>query len=137
MIVPSLDMLANVRLNQWIAHLPEDHPLAQQHHALLGATAPNNLDFMVSSSPRCLQRALLTRGYDSLHDIFRMTNLMLLSAGWSKSTDTLDAALCSLGVFSVLRRTATPVTAGTFSKWIVLAVLARIKGLTVGVRALF
>jgi hypothetical protein len=61
-----------------------------------------------------------------------MTYLMLLSARWSKSTDALDAALCSLGVFSVLRRTAAPVTAGTFSKWIVLAVLARIKGLTVG-----
>ena len=39
MIVPSLDMLANVRVNQWVAHLPEDHPLAQQHRALLSATA--------------------------------------------------------------------------------------------------
>jgi hypothetical protein len=39
MIVPSLDMLANVRVNQWIAHLPEDHPLAQQHRELLSATA--------------------------------------------------------------------------------------------------
>jgi len=29
MIVPSLDMLSDLRVNQWIAHLPEDHPLAQ------------------------------------------------------------------------------------------------------------
>ena len=32
-----------------------------------------------------------------------MTYLMLLSARWSKSTGALDAALCSLGVFAVLR----------------------------------
>ena len=118
-----------------------------------------------------------------------MTCLMLLSATWPKSTDALDAALCSLGVFSVLRRGRTPNSrkrrstvlswfrtlacriipvgryslsgnergasqadlapsestppgckllerlkrqhSGTFSRWIVLAVLARIKGRTV------
>jgi hypothetical protein len=38
-IVPMMDCLADVRVNQWIARLPEDHPLAQQHRALLGATA--------------------------------------------------------------------------------------------------
>jgi len=32
---------------------------------------------------------------------------MLLSARWSKSTDALDAALCFLGVFSVLRGGST------------------------------
>jgi len=40
MIVPSLDVLANARVNQWVAHLPEDHPLAQQHRTPLSATAP-------------------------------------------------------------------------------------------------
>jgi hypothetical protein len=30
MIAPSLDMLSDLRVNQWIAHLPEDHPLAQR-----------------------------------------------------------------------------------------------------------
>jgi hypothetical protein len=34
MIAPSLDMLSDLRVNQWIAHLPEDHLLAQQHTAL-------------------------------------------------------------------------------------------------------
>src|SRR5271154_3593133 len=38
MIAPSLDMLSDLRVNQWIAHLPEDHPLAQQHTSLLRAT---------------------------------------------------------------------------------------------------
>ena len=47
MIVPSLDMLANVRVNQWIAHLPEDHPLAQQHRALLQRNRFDYLDFIV------------------------------------------------------------------------------------------
>jgi hypothetical protein len=48
-----------------------------------------------------LQRAaaLLARGYDSLHHI-KDDDLKLLSARWSKGTDALDAALCSLGVFS-------------------------------------
>jgi hypothetical protein len=101
MIVPSLDMLANVRVNQWIAHLPEDHPLMQQHHALLGATAPIN---WTSSFNRHLAvcgglRILLARGYDSLHYI-KDDDLKLLSTRWSKGTDALDAALCSVGVFS-------------------------------------
>ena len=73
MIVPSLDMLANVRVNQWVAHLPEDHPLAQQHRALLGATAPIT---WTSSFNRHLAvcnglRLLLARGYDSLHYIYK------------------------------------------------------------------
>ena len=101
MIVPSLDMLANVRVNQWIAHLPEDHPLAQQHRALLSATAPIT---WTSSFNRHLAvcnglRLLLARGYDSLHHI-KDDDLKLLSARWSKGTDALDAALCSVGVFS-------------------------------------
>jgi hypothetical protein len=101
MIVPSLDMLANVRVNQWIAHLPEDHPLAQQHRALLSATAPIT---WTSSFNRHLAvcnglRLLFARGYDSLHYI-KDDDLKLLSARWSKGTDALDAALCSVGVFS-------------------------------------
>ena len=101
MVVPSLDMQANVRVNQWIAHLPEDHPLAQQHRALLGATAPIT---WTSSFNRHLAvcnglRLLLARGYDSLHYI-KDDDLKLLSVRWSKGTDALDAALCSVGVFS-------------------------------------
>ena len=84
MIVPSLDMLASVRVNQWVAHLPEDHPLAQQHGALLGATAPIT---WTSSFNRHLAvcsglRLLLARGYDSLHHI-KDDDLKLLAVRWS------------------------------------------------------
>ena len=101
MIVPSLDMLSDLRVNQWIAHLPEDHPLAQQHTSLLQAT-----DSITWTSVHSRQlavsnglRILLVRGYDSLHHI-KDDDLKLLSVRWSKGTDALDAALCSLGVFS-------------------------------------
>ena len=101
MIAPSLDMLSDLRVNQWIAHLPEDHPLAQQHTSLLQATASIT---WTSAHTRQLAvsnglRILLVRGYDSLHHI-KDDDLRLLSVRWSKGTDALDAALCSLGVFS-------------------------------------
>jgi len=101
MIAPSLDMLSDLRVNQWIAHLPEDHPLAQQHTSLLQAT-----DSITWTSAHSRQlavsnglRILLVRGYDSLHHI-KDDDLKLLSVRWSKGTDALDAALCTLGVFS-------------------------------------
>jgi site-specific recombinase XerD len=101
MIAPSLDMLSDLRVNQWIAHLPEDHPLAQQHVSLLQAT-----DSITWTSAHSRQlavsnglRILLVRGYDSLHQI-KDDDLKLLAVRWSKGTDALDAALCSLGVFS-------------------------------------
>jgi hypothetical protein len=90
-----------VRVNQWIVRLPEDHPLRQQHGLLLRATAPIN---WTSAFNRHLAvsnglRILLARGYDSLRQI-QDDDLKLLSSRWSKGTDALDAALCSLGVFS-------------------------------------
>ncbi len=101
MVVPSLDMLSDLRVNQWIAHLPEDHPLAQQHTSLLQAT-----DSITWTSAHSRQlavsnglRILLVRGYNSLHHI-KDDDLKLLAVRWSKGTDALDAALCSLGVFS-------------------------------------
>ncbi len=45
MVVPSLDMLSDLRVNQWIAHLPEDHPLAQQHTLLLQRDRFDHMDF--------------------------------------------------------------------------------------------
>src|SRR5713101_1147071 len=97
----TLDMLSDLRVNQWIAHLPEDHPLAQQHTLLLQATgsitwtSAHSRQLAVSNG----LRILLARGYDSLHHI-KDDDLKLLSVRWSKGTDALDAALCSLGVFS-------------------------------------
>jgi integrase len=101
MIAPSLDMLSDLRVNQWIAHLPEDHPLAQQHTLLLQAT--DSITWISAHSRQLAVsnglRILLVRGYDSVHHI-KDDDLTLLSVRWSKGTDALDAALCSLGVFS-------------------------------------
>jgi integrase len=101
MIAPSLDMLSDLRVNQWIAHLPEDHPLAQQHTSLLQAT--NSITWTSAHSRQLAVsnglRILLVRGYDRLHHI-KDDDLKLLAVRWSKGTDALDAALCSLGVFS-------------------------------------
>jgi site-specific recombinase XerD len=101
MIAPSLDTLSDLRVNQWIAHLPEDHPLAQQHTLLLKATGSitwtsvHSRQLAVSNG----LRILLVCGYDSLHHI-KDDDLKLLAVRRSKGTDVLDAALCSLGVFS-------------------------------------
>ncbi len=40
MVIPSIEWLSDVRVNQWIVRLPEDHPLRQQHSLLLRASAP-------------------------------------------------------------------------------------------------
>jgi len=101
MIAPGQDMLSDLRVNQWIAHLPEDHPLAQQHTLLLQAT--NSITWTSAHSRQLAVsnglRILLVRGYDSLRHI-KDDDLKLLAVRWSKGTDALDAALCSLGVFS-------------------------------------
>ncbi len=101
MVTPSIEWLSDVRVNQWIVRLPEDHPLRQQHSLLLKATAP-----ITWTSAFCRHlavsnglRILLARGYDSLHQI-QDDDMKLLASRFSKGTDALDAALCSLGVFS-------------------------------------
>jgi hypothetical protein len=94
-------MLSDLRVNKWIAHLPEDHPLAQQHTSLLQWT--NSITWISAHSRQLAvsngQRILLVRGYDSLHHI-NDDDLKLLSVRSSKGTDAVDGALCSLGVFS-------------------------------------
>ena len=101
MVVPSIDWLHDVRVNQWIVRLPEEHPLVQQHSLLLRSiggitwTGPLNRHQAVCNG----LRILLVRGYDSLRQI-QEEDMKILHPRWSKGTDTLDAALCSLGVFS-------------------------------------
>ncbi len=101
MIVPSIEWLHDVRVNQWIVRLPEEHPLVQQHRLLLRAiagvtwTGARNRHEAVCNG----LRILLVRGYDSLRQI-QEEDMKVLHLRWSKGTDALDAALCSLGVFS-------------------------------------
>jgi len=84
MIAPSLDMLSDLRVNRWIAHLPEDHPLAQQHTSLLQAT--NSITWTSAHSRQLAVsnglRILLVRGYDRLHHI-KDDDLKLLAVRWS------------------------------------------------------
>lgn len=100
-IAPSLNMLSDLRVNQWITHLPEDHPLAQQHTLLLQVTDSITRTSAHSRQPAVSNglRILLVRDNDSLHHI-KDDDLLLPAVRWSKGTDACDAALCSLGVFS-------------------------------------
>src|SRR6202522_4652487 len=71
MIAPSLDMLSDLRVNKWILHLPEDHPLAQHQTALLQATdsitwtSAHSRQLAVSNGLRILSG----RGYNGLPHI--------------------------------------------------------------------
>jgi integrase len=108
-IVPSIEWLHDVRVNQWVVRLPEEHPLVEQHRLLLRTigeitwTGAGNRHQAVCNG----LRILLVRGYDSLRQI-QEEDMKTLYPHWSKGTDALDAALCSLGVFSrTPRRGAT------------------------------
>jgi hypothetical protein len=71
MIAPSLDMLSDLRVNRWIAHLPEDHPLGKTAHFALQAT--NSITWTSAHSRQLAVsnglRILLVHGYDSVHHI--------------------------------------------------------------------
>ena len=100
-VVPSMDWLCDLRVNQWVVRFPEDDTLVQQHRLLLDATAgirwasPHSRHLAVSSG----LRLLLVRGYTTLNEI-QDDDLKQLSTHYSKGIDVLDAALCALGVFA-------------------------------------
>ena len=87
------DRISESRSGWWIAHLPEDHPLAKQHTSLLQATNSITWTSAHSRQPAVSNglRILLVHGYDSVHHI-KDDDLKLLSVRWSKGTDALDAA---------------------------------------------
>jgi len=99
-VVPSMDWLCDLRVNQWVVRFPEDDALVQQHRLLLDATAAirwasaHSRHLAVSSG----LRLLLVRGYTKLNEI-QDDDLKQLSTHYSKGIDVLDAALCALGVF--------------------------------------
>ena len=101
MVIPSIEWLHDVHVNQWIARLPEDHPLVEQHRLLLGAVAGITWTGARNRHEAACNglRILLVRGYDNLRQI-QEEDMKLLHHRWSHGTDALDAALCSLGVFS-------------------------------------
>jgi integrase len=101
MIVPSIEWLQDVRVNQWIVRLPEEHPsyssiacFWEQSRGITSTGARNRHEAVCNGL-----RILLVRGCDSLRQI-QEEDMKELHLRWSKGTDALDPALCSLGVFS-------------------------------------
>jgi len=100
-VVPTMEWLSDVRVNQWIMRFPVKDPLVQQHNLLLKATVGIRWASVHSQHLAVCSglRLLLTHGYDGVHQI-QDEDLKALSLHRSKGMDVLDAALCSLGVFS-------------------------------------
>jgi len=70
-VVPSMEWLCDLRVNQWVMRFPEDDALVEQHRLLLDATgrirwaSPHSRQLAVSNG----LRLLLVRGYRGLHQI--------------------------------------------------------------------
>jgi integrase len=100
LVVPSWEWTCHVHLVKWIARLPETDPLFQQYELLRNAV--NELSWAAEISRikaiRTGLRVLLTRGYSSLKEITDadLSNIPVDARG----VDTLDRALCALGVFT-------------------------------------
>jgi integrase len=100
-VLPTIEWLSDVRVNQWIMRFPAKDHLVQQHNLLLKATAGIRWASAHSQHRAVCSglRLLLTHGYEGVHQI-QDEDLKTFSVRYSKGIDVLDAALCSLGVFS-------------------------------------
>ena len=101
LVLPSWEWLANIHLAKWVVSLSADDPLLQQRDLLAQAVAavPGASPGFQALAINTGLRILLTRGYDSLYQITE-EDLTQRPLRWSKGSDTLDAALCGLGVFA-------------------------------------
>ena len=101
LVRPGWELLATVRVSQWIARLPPEDRLAQQavllEQALAGVSwvAPSRRAIAVNLG----LRLLLTHGYDAVGQITEQ-DLQELPRTAAHGSDTLDAVLCGLGVFA-------------------------------------
>lgn len=100
-VVPTVSWLNGTRVNEWIERFPDTDLLVQQQKLLVKAvegvrwTSPRSRQLAVNSG----MRLLLIHGYESVHQI-KDEDLKTFSEHYSKGIDVVDAALCSLGVFS-------------------------------------
>jgi hypothetical protein len=99
-VLPSWEWISNVRAQKWIACLPPDDPLCRERDRLANTLA--GFSWVTPEGQAvalgCGLRLLLARGYQSLDQITEQDLTTVPS--WSHGTDTLDAALCSMGVFN-------------------------------------
>ena len=99
-VLPSWEWINNISAQKWIACLPPDDPLCRERDRLANALAgfswvtPGGQGVALG----CGLRLLLARGYRSLAQITEHDLTTIPT--WSPGTDTLDAALCSMGVFT-------------------------------------
>jgi len=100
LVVPSWEWTSHVHLMKWVARLPENDPLFQQYQLLSSAVKELSwaADLSRAKAVRNGLRILLTRGYGSLKEITD-ADLSRIPAD-AKGGDTLDGALCLLGVFT-------------------------------------
>ncbi len=100
LVVPSWDWTCHVHLMKWIVRLSETDPLFLQYELLRKAV--NELSWVADISRikaiRNGLRILLTHEYNSLKEITD-ADLSNIPAD-ARGVDTLDRALCSLGVFN-------------------------------------
>jgi len=100
-IRPSWDFLCTTKTATWVARLPEDDPLAREAARLEQTLASFSWlrPAMRGAALNAGLRLLLAHGYDSLDQINEPDLVMIPSAA-ELGSDALDAALCTLGVFS-------------------------------------
>lgn len=100
LVLPSWDWLSRVHLVRWVARLPEDDLLLQEHDRLakvvraISWASPNGQHRAISTGVRIL----MVHGYNSLAEILEQ-DLNAIPAA-SLGTDILDTALCSMRVFA-------------------------------------
>jgi len=100
LVRPGWDFLCTTYTATWVARLPPDDPLAQQA-ALLKETfaaLPWTRPEMRAAALNAGLRLLLAHGYVSVHQITEQ-DLMAMPTAAELGSDTLDAALCMLGIF--------------------------------------
>src|SRR5207244_3840532 len=100
LVVPSWEWTWDVHLIRWVVRLPDSDPLFQQYQLLKKAVKELSWagDLSRERAVRNGLRILLTHGYTSLRQITD-ADLSVVPVE-VRGGDTLDGALCSLGVFT-------------------------------------
>ncbi len=100
LVRPGWDFLCTSNTATWMKYIPKDDPLTHQVDLLQETLA--SLSWarpeMRAAALNAGLRLLLAHGYDRLHQITEQ-NLLDMPSAAELGSDTLDAALCTLGIF--------------------------------------